>query len=288
MNTFTPTEILERTGLEKFSDFFIDKSTQNRKGHTFPERFIDVMSDPLNLLIPRNPDSGSVNNGFITLHNGVQVLEYGYYGDFSEILKLNKGCHEPAEEFLFQTVLKNIKNDTPIIIELGSYWAFYTTWFLKTFPSGKGFCVEPESEGLKIGKQNAEKNNVFPTFKQGFISHAHISVPKLFQEYSLEKIDILHCDIQGYEVEMLQDAASLLQNKQIKYLFISTHSNSLHTECLNILRHYNYRIIGGADFDDETFCYDGIIVACPNDVQDIPFISLGSRKHTPLRTSCYV
>ena len=53
-----------------------------------------------------------------------------------------------------------------------------------------------------------------------------------------------------------------------------------------IIRSY-IRIIADADFDNETFCSDGIIVSCHKNNLDIPYTSLGNRQHTPLRMSMY-
>lgn len=45
------------------------------------------------------------------LHNGLKVPFAGndsYYGGFSSILVMNRGVHEPLEEFVFQQVLKRL------------------------------------------------------------------------------------------------------------------------------------------------------------------------------------
>ena len=69
-------------------------------------RFREVISDPLNILIKRDPLSGMVDKeGYVCLHNGNKVPisgENSYYGNFSQILVMNRGVHEPLEEFCFQ------------------------------------------------------------------------------------------------------------------------------------------------------------------------------------------
>jgi hypothetical protein len=106
-------------------------------------------------------------------------------------------------------------------------------------------------------------------------------------EKNIDYIDILHSDIQGYELELLQDVTPLLKAKKIKYIFVSTHSDKLHYDCLKILKKCNYRIIASADFETETFCFDGIIVACPEDILTIKHTSIGCRKTTQLRNKPY-
>lgn len=61
----------------------------------FAGRFREVVSDPLNLLIERDPSAGLVEDGLVWLHNGNRVPIEGagsYYGRFSELLIINRGA----------------------------------------------------------------------------------------------------------------------------------------------------------------------------------------------------
>jgi hypothetical protein len=267
---------------------FIDENINNKKGLEFKDRFIDILSDPNNLFIKRCEKAGTAENGCVFLHNGIKVETYGYYGDFSEILLLNKGCHEPAEERMFELILKDIpENGT--MIELGSYWAFYTIWFNKVVKNAKNYCIEPELNGLNLGKRNCLLNDIDNVnFTQGFIGKNQINLCDFIREKNIENIDILHSDIQGFELEMLEDITELLIQNKIKYLFVSTHSDYLHYKCINLLKQHNYRIIASADFETETFCYDGIIVACHITNQTFGNYNIGNRKFTKLRNIPYL
>ena len=270
-----------------YCNTFIDKNINNTKGITFEERFIDIMSDPNNLFIKRCEKAGTIENDCLILHNGIKVLKNGYYGSFSNILVQNKGCHEPGEERMFELILKDIP-ENGVMIELGSYWAFYTIWFNTVIKNAKNYCIEPDLNNLKLGKQNCLLNNVNNVdFTQGFIGKTQVNLLNFVREKKIENIDILHSDIQGYELEMLKDVTELLIQKKIKYLFISTHSNNLHSKCIDLLKSCNYRIIASADFQTETFCFDGIIVACQATNQTFGNYSLGNRKYTPLRNTPY-
>jgi hypothetical protein len=264
----------------------IDYNINNKKGVTFEERFIDIISDPNNLFINRCENAGCVDNDCVIMHNGIKVLKDGYYGDFSKILILNKGCHEPAEERMFDLILKNI-SENGIMIELGSYWSFYTIWFNKVITNAKNYCIEPEIRNLELGKKNCLLNNVVADFTQGFVGKNHINLCDFINDKNIEHVDILHSDIQGYELEMLQDITELLLKNKIKYLFVSTHSNDLHYKCINLLKENNYRIIASADSEIETFCFDGIIVACHVSNNILGTYNIGNRKHTPLRNVPY-
>ena len=80
----------------------------------FIERYIEIISDPLNLLIKRTPTSGYVDSeNNVILHNGIKVPirgKHSYYEKFSDIFIINRGVHEPLEEYCFQELIKSLKN----------------------------------------------------------------------------------------------------------------------------------------------------------------------------------
>lgn len=89
---------------------FLEVREMNTKADAtdFLGRFREIISDPLNLLIKRHPFAGTVDDDFVYLHNGNKVPltgPYSYYGDFSDILVINRGVHEPLEEYVFQELL---------------------------------------------------------------------------------------------------------------------------------------------------------------------------------------
>ena len=79
-------------------------------------RWREIISDPLNLLIERDANSGLIDkDGNVFLHNSIKVPSSGsksYYEEFSRVLVVNRGVHEPLEEFCFQETLKKIKDQT--------------------------------------------------------------------------------------------------------------------------------------------------------------------------------
>ena len=91
----------------------------------FLGRFREVISDPLNLLIERVPLAGIVEQNEVYLHNGNRVPIVGdgaYYGPFSQLLVINRGVHEPVEEYVFQELVKTLPV-APSMVELGAYWS---------------------------------------------------------------------------------------------------------------------------------------------------------------------
>ncbi|WP_103667270.1 FkbM family methyltransferase [Pseudanabaena sp. BC1403] len=229
----------------------------------FLGRFREVVSDPLNLVIQRDPRAGFVECGYVYLHNGLMVPVMGphaYYGDFSSILVINRGVHEPLEEFVFQEVLKHLPT-SPLMLELGAYWGHYSMWLKLAHPDANVHLVEPELQNLNAGKHNFELNGFTGEFIQAFVGHNHFSVDQYLAEKGIEKVTILHSDVQGYEVEMLNDCVKSLESKTIDYLFVSTHSQQLHLEVINQLKNFDYRVEISSDFDYETTSCDGFIFA---------------------------
>ncbi len=232
----------------------------------FLGRWREIISDPLNLLIKRDINAGLIDkDGFVYLHNGLKVPLTGhnsYYEDFSNVLVLNRGVHEPLEEFCFQETLKKVRKQKPSMIELGSYWAHYSMWFQKEFPDGNCFMVEPDSSRLEAGRSNFVANN----FSKGQFIHSKVSnydfrLDNFYKEKRLEEVTILHSDIQGWELEMLDGAKSFLDAQAAKYIFLSTHGQKIHEEAIKTLESYDYTIEVSSDFDNHSTSFDGFILA---------------------------
>lgn len=228
-------------------------------------RFREIVSDPLNLLIKRVPTSGYVDeSNCVILHNGNRVPatgKYSYSRVFSQILIINRGVHEPLEEYVFQQMLQGIKNTRPTMVELGSYWAHYSMWLKKVYPDSRCIMVEADKLYLESGKNNFSLNGYSGEFINKFVSNDGFRMDAFASEYKLPKIDILHSDIQGHEVEMLNGAKDLLASHLIDYVFISTHSEKLHDAVRAQLISYGYRIEVSSSFDTQTTSCDGLIFA---------------------------
>lgn len=240
-------------------------------GNDLLGRYREIISDPLNLMIERVPNAGIVENNHVWLHNGIKVPLSGphsYYAEFSQILTLNRGVHEPLEEFVFQKLLNKL-HDKPLMLELGAYWGHYSMWLKKTLPYSIVNMVEPEIQNLEAGKYNFEINGLDGKFINSFVGNGHFAVDKYLNDSKINTLDILHSDIQGYELEMLDDCSISLNENKINYIFISTHSQLLHDNILNKLSLFNYRIEVSSDFEDETTSYDGLVFASSKKVNPI-------------------
>jgi len=240
----------------------------------FLGRFREIISDPLNLLIERHSSSGMVDrDGYVYLHNGNRVPvsgENSYYGDFSKVLIVNRGVHEPLEEFCFQETLKKITDQKPMMIELGSFWAHYSMWFLKKFPKAECFMIEPNSKALNTGQKNFQTNN-FPNgqFILSKVANDGFKLDSFANEKKLKKVSILHSDIQGWELEMLDGANNFLTQQIANYIFMSTHSQKIHEEAIRKLESFGYIIEVSSDFDHHTTSYDGFILATASSAERV-------------------
>jgi hypothetical protein len=237
----------------------------------FLGRFREVISDPLNLLIERVPEAGFVDGDLVYLHNGLRVPVAGpgaYYGPFSQVLVLNRGVHEPLEEYVFQQVLKRLP-ENPSMIELGAYWGHYSMWLKKQRPKGDVILVEPDLACLRAGQDNFARNGFKGEFIQAFVGAGKFEVDAFFRSRKVKQLDILHTDIQGFEVEMLQGAQDVLAKRRVHYLFVSTHSQPIHGTIVDGLGRLGYRVEISSDFDDQTTSFDGFVFASSPEVEPV-------------------
>ena len=148
--------------------------------------------------------------------------------------------------------------------------------------------MEPDPAHIAVGKANLALNALEAQFVQGFVGGAPGStqafqteasgtlelpcfdVPTLMAEHKIDRLTILHCDAQGSEFAVLQQAAPLLREGRVDWVFVSTHHHSIsgdpltHQRCLALLRTLGAQIEAEHDVQ-ESFSGDGLICArfCP-------------------------
>lgn len=286
--------LTKRSGFAKRFMIYLAFKRENRDWLCSPDwsiRIRQATACPDNRFIPRVASAGTIIDGQLVMHNGLRVYELSYDGEGPrDLMRANQGVHEPQEERLFMEVLKYLPVGSTML-ELGSYWAFYSMWFYKEIAGAYCFCVEPETRNIQMGKDNfalnfgdsppgvifeqayagqndktADSKTVIPTISvDGFLSKRGIST-----------LALLHADTQGHELDVLKGAATSLSAKAIKFLFISTHTNQLHRACLEELHRHNYHILADIDLL-ETFSFDGLIVAQSPETPEIPSCHLSLR-----------
>lgn len=222
--------------------------------------------------IPKVPNAGSVvlesdGRRVQLMHNGIKVSADGYYGAFTtEIVRRLRGHHEPQEEKVFHEALQHIRSGG-VMIELGSYWSYYSLWFHAAVPGAITYMVEPCAANLECGRCNFALNHRSGTFVHALIGHDEVAgadppvhtVDYLADAWRLEGIDILHADIQGHEFDMLRGAQGILRDGKVQWLFISTHSLTLHFKCLAELKRHGFFIVAMYT-PQESYSVDGLLV----------------------------
>lgn len=198
------------------------------------------------------------------MHNGILMEEGCYYGAWmTEVIRQLQGHHEPQEELAFHTIIERLSRDTPAptMVELGSYWAYYSTWAKHEIPGAQLTLVEPDPRNLEVGRRNLALNGmeaaamlhaavgsehggtlILPWDSDGR-AHAtpQVSVDGLMSDLDLQRIDLLLCDVQGAEIAMLDGAVSALKERRIRFLVVSTHHHEItgdpltHQRCAKIL-----------------------------------------------------
>lgn len=230
------------------------------------------------------------------MHNGVKVLSGGYHGKWmTNIIKGLRGHHESQEEKVFYEVLKHIHEES-VMIEVGSFWAYYSCWFNKMIKGSKNYMIEPNLEKLKIGEINFKLNNISGDFTQGFVGKnstplgnfidsdgtkkivPKICIDSFIKEKGIEHINILHADIQGDELDMLYGCKECIKNSKIDYIFLSTHDNK-HDKCLKYLLDNKFKIISEHSIP-ESFSGDGLIVVCAPHIEGIKKVHITKNYHS--------
>jgi FkbM family methyltransferase len=211
------------------------------------------------------------------MHNGIKIIQDCYYGNWiTTLIKILKGHHEPQEEKIFHEVLKIIPDNSKMI-ELGSYWGYYSMWFNKIITNATNYLIEPDPKNLITGINNFKLNNLCGSFTHAMIGEKsiegaefidwdynkhlvkQINIDDFIEKNGIDFIYILHSDIQGAEIDMLKGCKKSIENKKIGYFFISTHRGT-HEPVLEILQNYNLDIIV-SHTREESFSADGLIVA---------------------------
>jgi hypothetical protein len=249
------------------------------------ERIATVLSSPDNRKIQCVDDAGTLKDGLLVMHNGIVIEPLSYYGyPILKMLLHNRGIHEPQEEYVFQEVLKEIPAGGTMV-ELGAYWSFYSMWFNRVIPGARNYMIEPCN--IAYGEANFSSNRLKGNFFQYYIADTPavhedgsrtISVDHFIRENGIGFVDILHSDIQGYELLMLKGASELLTKRRVGYVFISTHSDDLHADCATIMDGMGFIRLCSADLR-QTFSQDGLLVYKNPEYKGIEKIEISLREN---------
>jgi FkbM family methyltransferase len=215
------------------------------------------------------------------MHNGVKVVADGYCGVWmTQIIEGLKGHHEPQQELVFHALLRHVSPATRIV-ELGAWWAYYACWYLREVPDSTALCIEPCLDHLRVGEHNAVLNGVSGrvAFKNAWIgreqdgqvlAHSVNGLPCLDMDAILESaggpIEMLHVDIQGAEIGLIESMGDAVSKGAIRFLVVSTHHESIsgaaftHDDCIRAIRRLGGVLLAEHSVE-ESYSGDGLIVA---------------------------
>ncbi len=237
------------------------------------------------------PDAGAIRvvdgREVQVMHNGVLVEKDCYGGPWmTEVIARLRGHHEPQEEIAFAAIVDRLKEDDepPVMIELGSYWAYYSLWLKSEIPDATVGLVEPDPANLQVGVRNFELNGLRPSsVLQAAVGVPHdstvdivcesdgvlrpiraVTLDGLLRDLGLPRLDLLVCDVQGAEVEMLAGAVETVQAGNVRFMVISTHWSDtnplIHQFCRARVQELGGHIVCEHSLP-ESCSADGLIVA---------------------------
>lgn len=239
--------------------------------------------------IPKVPQAGATFQGpngcYQLMHNGVKVFKDYYYGRWmTEVIRLLKGHHEPQEEKVFHEIVRRL-SDHAVMVELGSFWAYYSLWFQCQVPGARNYLIEPDPNNLEVGRRNFALNAATGNFFNYSIGRGssppepfecesdhvqraipRISVDDFMARVGLDRVDVLSADIQGAELEMLNGAVNSMERGKIRFVILSTHHHYIsedpltHQKCLQFLKDRQAHILAAHNVT-ESFSGDGLIAA---------------------------
>jgi len=195
------------------------------------------------------------------------------------------------EHKIFLNVLDKINNKNAVMIEVGCLWALWSLLFRQRFPQGKNILVELGRRQLSVGEKNFQLNGwSFSSYWGGFNiqnsgtfknQEADINYPRnpygywdesitgnlvgkelnfsdIVQQENLDCIDLIHMDIQGSELGLLEYFEKNKVFDMINNIVVATHSVIIHNSVEKILQQngfeiyesYPFGLVGG----DGYFC----------------------------------
>ena len=200
---------------------------------------------------------------------------------------------EPLQFELFKRIITGIKikqlihdiaqevYDPPVMLELGAAKGEYSTYFNQELPSSTNICVEIRDSQADYIRGSLPSSIVYSGYcgtrkhlgealrvdNNTGLTPTRINLKDIFAENNIKHVNVLHMDIQGSEISILEELLNDNLLHKIEYLLISTHGRNTedctYTECIkffkesvkNITVRYIFTSIDPIDINN-----DGLIV----------------------------
>jgi hypothetical protein len=152
--------------------------------------------------------------------------------------------------------LKDVNKKQYSMIELGSNQCYYSLLFkhILGINNTLNMMVEPHPPYMAGGKAQFELNNVEGVFYDRSIGSKWmilneefkvqpITLEEVLTENILQELDVLHSDINGSEMVLLNANEQFFKEGKVKFIFLLTHSSSLHNQCKEFFKELEYSLI---------------------------------------------
>lgn len=149
--------------------------------------------------------------------------------------------------------LKSYNKNIYTMIELGSNQCYYSLLFkhILGVDNTLNIMVEPHKLNFDCGVSEFKLNNCYGIFYKRGIGYSHenssevepIFLDDILKENNIEKIDMLHSDIDGSEVSLLDLNRNFFIKGKSEFIFLYTHGESLAELCKNIFKGFPYKLL---------------------------------------------
>jgi hypothetical protein len=153
--------------------------------------------------------------------------------------------------------LKDEGQDIYHMIELGSNQCYYSLLFKHIIGKSitENILIEPQLSNYERGQNEFKINGCDGTWYRKAIGapKCHIkgmpfdvntiTLKEVFDNHNINKLDVLHSDIDGAESSLLDSEYDFFNEHKVKNIFLCTHSLELHSECKQKLEGFGYKII---------------------------------------------
>jgi len=241
--------------------------------------------------IPKVLDAGRIVGDAATpvqiMHNGIRILAGAYHGEWmARVIDGLRGHHEPQEERVFHHLICAARPGS-VMVELASFWAYYSIWYLQSVPFSRALCVEPDLNHMAVGRRNAALNGVTDRIRfieawvggENRAAHAApcestgrprtlpcLDMDAVVHALGQRAVELLHIDAQGAELGFVRSMRRAVARGLVRFLMTSTHhasisgSPSTHADCLAAIGDLGGVVL--VEFDvSQSFSGDGLIVA---------------------------
>lgn len=214
-----------------------------------------------------------------------KLLNYKkFYSNFNDYVFYFKHAHENFREYYknceleTKSILPNILKKDSIIFDLGANVGYYSAIFSFYSPKGKIYAFEPSYKNFNFLKLNIKNysniyisSNAISNFsgEKNDLIHSiwnveteqrlfkFIKIDDYIVQNSIDKIDLIKIDIDGYELKSLQGMDNVLKNFNPYFLIEINHAaktrNTTEQQIIHYMKSYNYQIIKILDKENYLF-----------------------------------